>query len=84
MRPSSSDVANVELAIAGTRGRILLLGVTPELSVLGESLIAVDNSPQMIEAVWPGELRGDRLIYADMSHPEHRDYSCEGVVVLEI
>ena len=39
---------------------------------------------QRVVAVWPGELRGDRLIYADMSHPEHRDYSRDGVVVLEI
>ncbi len=37
-----------------------------------------------IVAVWPGELRGDRLVYADMSHPEHRDYSRDGAVVLEI
>ena len=37
-----------------------------------------------VVAVWPGELRGDRLTYADMSHPEHRDYSRDGVVVLEI
>ena len=37
-----------------------------------------------VVAVWPGELRGDRLIYADMSHPEHRDYSRDGVVILEI
>lgn len=37
-----------------------------------------------VVAVWPGELRGDRLIYADISHPEHRDYSRDGVVVLEI
>jgi hypothetical protein len=37
-----------------------------------------------VVAVWPGELRGDRLIYADMSHPEHRDYSRDGVVVLGI
>ena len=37
-----------------------------------------------VVAVWPGELRGDRLIYADMSHPEHRDYSRDGAVVLEI
>ena len=37
-----------------------------------------------VVAVWPGELRGDRLIYADMSHPEHRDYSRDGVVVFEI
>ena len=36
-----------------------------------------------VVAVWPGELRGDWLIYADMSHPEHRDYSRDGVVVLE-
>ncbi len=37
-----------------------------------------------VVAVWPGELRNDRLIYADMTHPEHRDYSREGVVVLEL
>jgi len=37
-----------------------------------------------VVAVWPGELRGDRLVYADMSHPEHQDYSRDGVVVLEI
>jgi hypothetical protein len=37
-----------------------------------------------VVAVWPGGLRGDRLVYADMSHPEHRDYSRDGVVVLEI
>lgn len=37
-----------------------------------------------VVAVWPGELRGDRLVYADMSHPEHRDGSRDGVVVLEI
>ena len=37
-----------------------------------------------VVAVWPGELRVDRLIYADMSHAEHRDYSRDGVVVLEI
>ncbi len=37
-----------------------------------------------VVAAWPGELRGDRLIYADMSHPEHRDYSRDGVVGLEI
>ena len=37
-----------------------------------------------VVAVWPGELRGDHLVYADMSHPEHRDYSRDGVVVLEI
>lgn len=37
-----------------------------------------------VVAVWPGELSGDRLVYADMSHPEHRDYSREGVVIYEM
>lgn len=37
-----------------------------------------------VVAVWPGEVRGDRLLYADINHPEHRDYSRDGVVVLEI
>jgi len=29
-------------------------------------------------AVWPGELRGTRLIYADTGHPEHRSYPAMG------
>lgn len=37
-----------------------------------------------VVAVWPGELCGDRLIYADMNHPEHRDYSRDGVVIFNI
>ena len=37
-----------------------------------------------VVAVWPGELRGGRLLYADSGHPEHRDYGCEGVVIFEI
>lgn len=35
-------------------------------------------------AVWPGELRDGRLIYADIGHPEHQDYGLEGVVPFEI
>lgn len=37
-----------------------------------------------VVAVWPGELRGNRLYYAEMTHPEYRDYDAEGVVALEI
>jgi hypothetical protein len=47
-------------------------------------LVKLMAHSQRVVAVWPGELRGDRLIYADMSHPEHRDYSRDDVVVLEI
>jgi hypothetical protein len=34
-------------------------------------------------AAWPGDLRDDRLVYAHMGHPEHRDYPRDGVVVFE-
>lgn len=37
-----------------------------------------------VVAVWPGELRGNRLYYAEMTHPEYRDYDAEGVVTFEI
>lgn len=37
-----------------------------------------------VVAVWPGELRGNRLSYAEMTHPEYRDYDANGVVALEI
>ena len=38
---------------------------------------------RLVIAAWPGELRNDRLIYAGMGHPEHRDYTRDGVVVFE-
>jgi hypothetical protein len=37
-----------------------------------------------VVAAWPGELRDDRLIYAEMGHPEYQEYGLEGVVPFEI
>jgi SAM-dependent methyltransferase len=39
--------------------------VTPELSVLGPDLTAVDNSPRMLAEVWPGDGEARRAILAD-------------------
>jgi hypothetical protein len=36
-----------------------------------------------VVAVWPGTYQEGRLTYADIGHPEYRDYGCEGVVVFE-
>lgn len=55
----------------------------PSLQVNPLDLIKRLAHAQPVVAVWPGELRGDRLTYADISHPEHREYSREGVVVVE-
>ena len=56
----------------------------PSLQINPLDLVRRLAHSRRVVAVWPGERRGDRLIYADMSHPEHRDYSQDGVVVLEI
>jgi hypothetical protein len=36
-----------------------------------------------VVAVWPGEMRGNRLVYAGMAHPEHRDYTRDGVIAFD-
>lgn len=56
----------------------------PSLQINPLDLVKRLAHAKRVVAVWPGELRGDRLIYADMSHPEYRDYSRKGIVVLEI
>lgn len=56
----------------------------PGLQINPLDLIKRLAHSKRLVAVWPGELRGDRLVYADMSHPEYRNYSRDGVVVLEI
>ena len=56
----------------------------PSLQINPLDLVRRLAHSKRVVAVWPGELRGDRLVYADMSHPEHRDYSRDGAVVLEI
>ena len=65
LRPVPEDVKLVaDEALAWTKNngrapRVLILGVTPELCRLdwpkGTSVCAVDQSPDMIRAVWPGD-----------------------------
>lgn len=56
----------------------------PSLQINPLDLIRRLAHAKPVVAVWPGELRNHRLVYADMSHPEHRDYSRDGTVVLEL
>lgn len=37
-----------------------------------------------VVSVWPGELRENRLSYANAGHPEHQDYGINGLVPFEI
>lgn len=39
---------------------------------------------QRVVAIWPGELRDGRLVYAEIGHPEYQDYGLTGVVTIEV
>jgi SAM-dependent methyltransferase len=80
LRPAPGDVAGFRRAIEGGDGKVLLLGVTPELSVLGQSLVAVDASPRMIERVWPGDSDGRRAILGEWSALPFENGSFDAVI----
>ncbi|MBA1143263.1 class I SAM-dependent methyltransferase [Mesorhizobium neociceri] len=51
--PETIDIFERELSLANAD--VLLMGVTPELAVLGRSMLAVDQSAAMISGVWAGD-----------------------------
>lgn len=53
LRPCAEDMENFRIALGDTPGHCLLLGVTPELANLSAHLTALDNSADMIRALWP-------------------------------
>ena len=55
----------------------------PSLKINPLNVIKLLAHSRLVIAAWPGEMRNDRLIYAGMGHPEHRDYTRAGVVIFE-
>ena len=60
----------------------LLFDRTLQLSPL--DLLKRHAQARRVVAVWPGDLRDDRLSYATKGHPEHQDYGIEGLVPFKI
>lgn len=60
----------------------------PSLQLSPLDLLKKQAHTKKVVAVWPGELRGEgrtaRLTYAEMGHPEQRDYATDGVVLFQI
>ncbi len=69
LRPPQSvtpdTAARVAAALEGHDDRVLLLGVTPALTGIGRSLVAVDRSANMIANVWPGDDARRHVVEAD-------------------
>lgn len=60
----------------------LLFDRTLHLSPL--DLLKRHAHARRVVAVWPGDLREDRLSYATTGHPEHQDYGIDGLVPFKI
>lgn len=54
------------------------------LRVTTLDLLKAQSRVRRVVAVWPGELRDNRLSYAVSGHPEFQDYSPEGVVLFRV
>jgi SAM-dependent methyltransferase len=79
LRPSLSDVKSFARATVGCK-RILLLGVTPELTRLGQELTAIDNSEQMLDKVWPGDDHHRKAVLGDWTKLPFSGSSFDAVV----
>ena len=88
-RALQAFVAMRELADEHASGDLLLLD---NIELLFDQMLKLDPldllkrhaHARRVVAVWPGELRGGRLIYAEIGHPEYQDYGLEGVVLFEM
>jgi len=78
-----------ELADQHTQGDLLLID---NIELLFDTTLQLDPLDLLkrhahankVVAVWPGELRNDRLTYADIGHAERRDYATGGVFPFEV
>jgi ABC-type cobalamin/Fe3+-siderophores transport system ATPase subunit len=88
-RMLQASVMMRELADQHAVGDLLLLDNIELLLDRTLQLDALDLLKQLarsrrVVAVWPGQLRGGRLTYAEQGHPEHQDYGLEGLVPFAI
>ena len=88
-RPLQTNTILRELADQHAVGDLLLLD---NIELLFDRTLQLDPldllkrhaHARRVVAVWPGELRDGRLVYAEMGHPEHQDYGLEGLVPFAI
>jgi hypothetical protein len=78
-----------ELAHEHAKGDLLLLDnlellFDPSLQLDPLDVLKRHAHARRVVAVWPGQLRDGRLTYAELGHPEYRDYGLNGLVPVEI
>jgi SAM-dependent methyltransferase len=73
LRPPAEAVEAYRRSLRPHDG-IVMLGVTPELAAIGRELVAIDQSPEMIAGIWPGDTDTRRAVVGDwLEMPMARD-----------
>lgn len=80
LRPPAEAVETYQRELDLSKSHVVLLGVTPELAGLGETMTAVDESPEMIAGIWPGDTGTRKAINGDWHELPLPDASMEAVI----
>ena len=65
LRPNAEIRAAIVDLVGDNTDRVLLLGVTPELALSFNTVVALDKSATMIANIWPGDSATRRALEAD-------------------
>jgi len=65
LRPNADILAGTTALVGTCTRRVLLLGVTPELALAFDTVVAVDKSATMIANIWPGNSATREVVEAD-------------------
>lgn len=65
LRPDAQIIAKVKELTGPVTGRVLLLGVTPELAQAFEHVLGVDKNKAMIDHAWPGDTSTRKALHED-------------------
>ncbi|AZO47678.1 MAG: class I SAM-dependent methyltransferase [Mesorhizobium sp.] len=65
LRPPAQVVEAYERELELAQSHVVMLGVTPELAGLGATMIAVDESADMIAGIWPGDTDMRKAVRGD-------------------
>jgi len=65
LRPPAQVVEAYERELELSQSHVVMLGVTPELAGLGATMMAVDESADMIAGIWPGDTDTRKAVIGD-------------------
>ena len=75
LQPHANVITTYRETFAGRSGRMLLLGVTPQLADIAPDLVAVDRNAPMIANIWPGDTERRKAVLGEWRNLDFPDAS---------